>query len=88
VAVANTTANWHPLGAQPRAGQEQSNATVVTFPTVTGTGQTWGLITYFGIFDAATAGNLLGYGALSTSQTPNSGATLSFAVDTLTCTLA
>ncbi len=88
MAVANTTANWHPLGAQPRAGQEQSNATVVTFPTVTGTGQTWGLITYFGIFDAATAGNLLGYGALSTSQTPNSGATLSFAVDTLTCTLA
>jgi hypothetical protein len=58
------------------------NNIAITFPTATGS---WGTVTYFGIYDASTAGNLVGYGALTSSQTISSGAP-SFAVGALTVT--
>ncbi len=84
VTVANNTTNWVAAASQPATGQEQDNGTAITFPTATGS---WGTVTYFGIFDAATAGNLLAFGALTTSQTISSGDTASFAAAALTITL-
>jgi len=54
-----------------------------TFVTPTGS---WGLVTHFGIFDAVTAGNLLYWNALTSSQTISSGNTVSFAAGALTVT--
>lgn len=66
VSVTNNTTNWVPSGSQPGTGQQQENGTTVQFPTATGS---WGTVTYFGIYDASTSGNLLAYGVLDTSRT-------------------
>ncbi|MDR3541070.1 MAG: hypothetical protein P4L69_08940 [Desulfosporosinus sp.] len=58
-----------------------NNAVSVAFPQATGP---QGTVTYFGWFDAATNGNLIGYGALNTSQTIVSGNVLTFAIGQLT----
>lgn len=84
VAVTNNTTNWVAAGTQPSAGQEQTNGTAITYPAATAS---WGTVTYAGIFDASTGGNLLAYGALTTSQTINSGDTASFAANALTITI-
>lgn len=58
-----------------------SNASVITFPTPSAN---WGTVTDFGIWDAATTGNLLYAGVLSTSRTINNGDSApSFAVGAL-----
>jgi len=60
-------ANW----AAPGAGDGlTSNLAEITFPTPTAN---WGQVTHIGIFDAATAGNLLLHGALTTPKTINNG---------------
>lgn len=75
-------ANW----AAPSAGNGvTSNSSTITFATPTAG---WGLVTHFAIFDAASAGNLLFWGALTTSKTINSGDTVSFPAGSLTITLA
>lgn len=51
-------------------GNAASNTSAVEFPTATGS---WGTITHAAVYDASTAGNLLAYGALSTSKTIASG---------------
>lgn len=60
-----------------------SNANAITFPTPSGS---WGTVTHFGIFDAATNGNLLWWGALGASKTPGSGDSASFAAGALDLT--
>jgi hypothetical protein len=75
-------ANWT---APDGTGGLTANAATVTFPTATAN---WGTITHVGIFDAATAGNLLFHGALSASKVVNNGDTFSFAVGALSVTLA
>lgn len=62
------------------SGTTCSNDGAITFPTTTGS---WGTVTHFGIFDAASAGNLLIWGALSVSKTITSGDTASFGVGDL-----
>ena len=52
-----------------------ANTADVTFPAATGN---WGTITHVGIFDAATVGNLLFWGALTASRTINSGGQAKF----------
>lgn len=47
-----------------------SNNGAINFPSPTAN---WGVITHFGIYDAATAGNLLFWGALTTPKTVNNG---------------
>jgi hypothetical protein len=47
-----------------------SNNGVVTFPAPSAN---WGSASHFGLFDAASGGNLLFYGALSTAKTINNG---------------
>lgn len=51
-------------------GNQASNTAAVEFPTATGS---WGTITYAAVYDALSGGNLLAYGALTTSKTIASG---------------
>lgn len=60
------------------------NDVAISFPTASGT---WGTITYVGIFDASTVGNLLAYAPLLASVTITSGEQLSFAAGALDFTL-
>jgi hypothetical protein len=47
-----------------------SNNGNITFPAPTGS---WGVVSYMGVYDASSGGNLLCYGALTTPKTVNSG---------------
>lgn len=85
VAFTNNSTNWHPAPSQPGTGQRQSNAIQINFVQASGL---WGVVTYVGIWDALSGGNLLAFQVLNASQTINIGDTLSFAVDALTVTLA
>lgn len=60
------------------------NANDITFPEATGS---WGTITHFALFDAATGGNMLAHGQLSQSKTINSGDTAKFAAGDLDVSL-
>ena len=67
-------------GANPTVA---SNSAIVTFPAATAS---WGTVSYFGVWDAATAGNFRGSGALTTPKAVNSGDTARFAAGALTIT--
>lgn len=64
-------------------GGSTSNATVITFVTASGS---WGTVTHFGLFDAASAGNLLRWAALTTSKTVGAGDIASFPIGNLVLT--
>lgn len=66
------------------SGGSSANTSAITFPEATAS---WGTVTHFGIFDAATTGNLLLWGALDASKAVDSGDTVSFAIGDLTVTL-
>ncbi len=78
-AVTNNNANW-----PAASGGQKSNGAAITF----GGGATgsWGTVTHFGIYDAATSGNLLFHGALTTAKLIESGDTPSFPANTLSFT--
>lgn len=87
VSSACSLANWagtQSVGsttASTGTGGTTSNNSALTFPAPTAN---WGTITSFGIFDAATNGNLLVWGALTTPKTVNNGdAAPSFAASAL-----
>jgi hypothetical protein len=83
VARAPLDANWTAASA---TNGLTDNAAAITFPAPTAN---WGVVTHFGIWDAATTGNLLIYGALTTPKTINSGdAAPSFAISALQITFA
>ena len=80
VAVVANTTNF------PTTTSESiSNATVITFPNATAS---WGTVTGAAIFDAATAGNLLYWAPLTTSQSVGIGVTAEFLANALTFTEA
>jgi hypothetical protein len=85
VAVTNNTTNFVEVSSPPTDGYEQANGTAITFPTATGS---WGTVTYFGVYDALTSGNCIGFGALTTSQTIGLGDTPSFAIQAATFLLS
>lgn len=62
-----------------------TNATVINFPTPSAG---WGLVTHFGIYDAASGGNLIMFGSLGTPKTINTGDAVSYPVGTLQATFA
>lgn len=91
VAVTSSLANWagtqsagSTVASSGTSGQT-SNNNAITFPTPTAS---WGTATHFAIYDAATAGNLLFYGALSIAKTINQSDTVSFPAASLTVTFA
>lgn len=55
--------------AAASSGSAATNATV-TFPTATGS---WGSVSHYGIFDAASGGNLLIHGAFDSAKTIGTG---------------
>lgn len=57
-----------------------SNAAVITFVTATAS---WGTVTHFATHDAATAGNMLRSGILTTAKLISNGDTPSFAIGAL-----
>lgn len=61
--VETSTSDW--ADATDADPSVLSNAEIITFPKATAS---WGTITHFVLYDAATAGNVLGYGALTTSK--------------------
>lgn len=83
VAVTNNTTNWPAsTGTNPTT---KSNGTVITFPAPTAN---WGVVVAFALYDAASAGNEIAWGALTVNKTINNGdAAPSFAVGALSITL-
>lgn len=64
--------------------QQSSNVGSITFPAVTGAAVT---VTHIGIFDAATAGNMLFSAPMTSSKTLQVGDVLSFAPGTIVASL-
>lgn len=79
VAVTNNATNF-----PAASGGSKANGATITFPEATGS---WGTLDTFFISDAATAGNILGYGDLTTPRTIDSGTTVRFDIGALTITL-
>jgi len=77
--VATSGASW-----TISSGGSLSNASDVSFAQATGS---WGTITHFALFDAASAGNMLAHGALNQSKTITSGDTAKFAAGDLNVSL-
>ena len=66
------------------SGGSTSNSVAITFPTATP--GAWNTVTHFGIFDAASSGNLLRWGALVPSKTIGIGDALTIPQGNLVCT--
>ena len=67
------------------ASGSSSNTATVTFPAATAN---WGTITHVAVMDAATSGNVLFHGAVTTSKTIESGDTFQISAGNLTISLA
>jgi len=52
------------------SGNEATNSAAIEFPTATAS---YGTVTHIGVFDAASAGNLIAYAALTTSKAIDTG---------------
>jgi hypothetical protein len=70
--------------AAASSGTSQTNATV-TFPAATAN---WGTITHVAVMDASTAGEVLFWGAVTTSKTIETGDTFQVSSGNLTVSLA
>ena len=66
--------------SEPTAGVV-TNPTSISFPEST---QSWGTVSYFVIFDAATEGNLLMYGALEEARTVEAATIMTLRANSLT----
>lgn len=62
------------------SSQVKTNANAIIFPEATGS---WGTVTYVVLYDAATNGNLLGFGVLGSSEAIGSGQIAKFAAGQL-----
>ena len=69
--VATVGADWNAA-----VGGGNSNAQDITFPQASGD---WGTLTHFAVFDAASGGNMLFHGSLTSSKHIESGETAKFA---------
>lgn len=67
------------------SGGATANANAITFPEASGS---WGTVTHFALYDAATNGNMLAHGALDSSEAISSGKTPRFAAGDLDVSLA
>ena len=91
VSVASSLANW--AGTQATGSTTVSTGTSgatsnnnsITFPTPSAT---WGTVTHFALYDAASGGNELFWGALTIAKTVNTGDTVSFPAASLSVTFA
>ena len=88
VAVTSSLANWAGTQgagttvASSGTSGTTSNNNAVTFPAPTAN---WGVVTHSAVYDATSGGNLIAWGALTTSKTVNNGdAAPSYAAGQLT----
>ena len=79
VSATNNDTNW-----PAASGGAKANGAAFAFPQASGS---WGVIIDFAIYDAATAGNMLAFGTLTTSKTVLTGDTPQFAIGDLDITL-
>ena len=77
--VATAGATWDAAAAGATA-----NAQAITFPQATAS---WGTVTHFALFDAASGGNMLAHGTLTASKAIGNGYTAAFAIGDLDLTL-
>lgn len=83
VAVARSgTPGW--VAATTADPSATENSGTITFPTATAS---WGTVTHFGIWDAATVGVLIWWADLTTPKTISSGDTATFAAGAIDLTL-
>jgi hypothetical protein len=88
VTVPNNSTNFGPITTEPPAGYTIQNKLVITFLQASGAWLAGAPLSWFGLFDALTGGNLCLYGTCSPAQTVGSGnITLSFAAAALNITL-
>lgn len=81
VAITNNSTNWPAAtGTSPTT---KTSGAAFTFPAATAD---WGTIVAFGLFDAASAGNLLYWGPLNTNKSVLNGDTADFAAGALLIT--
>lgn len=80
VAVTNNSTNF-----PTASGGSKSNGTAIVFPTASAG---WGTVSHYGVFDAASGGNLLFHGALSAAKLVETGDTPSYPVGAMTFTAA
>ncbi len=91
VSVGSSLANWSgtqsagSTAASSGTGGQTSNNAAITFPTPSAG---WGTVTHFGIYDAASGGNLLFWGALTIAKTINQADTVTFPAASLSITFA
>lgn len=71
---------WTAPAAEAGGGHEVRNAQVITFPDATAD---WGNVGYVAIYDAATGGNMLFAGALTSAKSILAGDVFRFKVDDL-----
>lgn len=76
--VATVAADW------TRSVSTISNATQLSFPEATGT---WGTLTHFALYDAATGGNMIAHAALGTAKAIAANETLRFPIGNITVAL-
>lgn len=89
--LTSSLANWAgtqsagSTDASSGTGGQTSNNTAITFATPSAG---WGTVTHFGIFDSASGGNLLFWGALTIAKTINQADTVTFPAASLSITFA
>lgn len=79
--VSTTAADWS--AASGTAPAVKTTTAVKTFPTATADWSSGSNMTYFGLYDASTSGNLLAFGVLSVAKPVLNGDTASFAAGAL-----
>ena len=77
--VATSGADWNTA-----SGGSIDNANDITFGQASGS---WGTLTHFALFDAASSGNMLAHGSLSISKTISGGDTAKFSAGDLDVSL-
>ncbi len=82
VAITNNATNF-----PAASGGAKSNGVKFSFPTATADWSSGANMTYIGLFDAATAGNLIAYGAITTPKAVLNGDTAEVAIGDLDVTM-
>jgi hypothetical protein len=75
----NTTVGWNAAVAGVK-----TNATPISFPTASAP---WTNVSYFGVWDQSTGGNLMAKGSLTPAQTVNTGSRLTIDTGAMTISL-
>lgn len=81
--VTTSGATWNAA-----ASGSTTNAAAITFPTASADWVSGANLTYGILYDAPTAGNVLGYGALTVAKSVLNGDTASIAINGLTVTIS